>query len=99
MNKLTKESYEETLALEHQLEEKIDADVWEMMRDEEEIKLDFKVDTTHYKNLINADGYLLFNIEYYDDEDGLVYEEERDFNEESLNIKLMIYHQIVKHNG
>jgi len=42
---------------------------------------------------------LLFNIEYYDDEDGLVYEEERDFNEESLNIKLMIYHQIVKHNG
>ena len=97
MNKLTKESYEKTLALEHQLEEKIDADVWEMMRDEEEIKLDFKVDTTYYKNLINADGYLLFNIKYYDDEDGLIYEEERDFNEESLNIKLMIYHQIVKH--
>jgi len=99
MRTLDSKTYNETLALEHQLEEKIDADVWEMMRDEEEIKLDFKVDTTHYKNLINADGYLLFNIEYYDDEDGLVYEEERDFNEESLNIKLMIYHQIVKHNG
>lgn len=95
MNKLTKESYEKTLALEHQLEEKIDADMWEMMRDEEEVKLDFKVVTTHYKNLINADGYLLLTSEYYDDEDGLVYDEEDDFNELPLNIKLMIYHQIV----
>lgn len=97
MNKLSKKNYEKTLSLERQLEEKIDADMWEMMRDEEEIELDFKVDTTHYKNLINADGNLLFNIKYYDDEDGLIYEEERDFNDEPLNIKLMIYNQIVKH--
>lgn len=99
MKTLDSKTYNETLALEHQLEKKIDADMWELMRDEEEVKLDFKVDTTHYKNLINADGWLLFNIEYYDDEDGLIYEEELDFNEQPLNIKLMIYHQIVKHNG
>jgi hypothetical protein len=94
IKKIKKEEFDKTVELENELSKKIDELVWDIMKDEEEIALDFIVDTTHYKRMVNAGGWLYFYVDYTD-EDGVVYEdEEHDFNEEPLPTKIMIFHQI-----
>ena len=95
MKPINKKEYDKVVELSNKLESHIDNALLKMIEDGEEVKLDFQVDTTHYKSLTRCEDNITISMQYIDDE-GLVYDEEYELLEQELKEKLMIYWQIVK---